>query len=142
MAAPAGIAIFGATSAIAQAVARLYAAEGARFFLAGRNADHLHAIADDLRVRGAPDVHVEVADFRSPESCASLCQAAARALGLPRFMLETDAPYLTPMPHRGKPNEPAFVRHTAEFAAAEVFGVSYEELARVSSANARRFFDF
>jgi short-subunit dehydrogenase len=82
MAAPAGIAIFGATSAIAQAVARLYAAEGARFFLAGRNADHLHAIADDLRVRGAPDVHVEVADFRSPESCASLCQAAARALGM------------------------------------------------------------
>ena len=67
-------------------------------------------------------------------------RAAARVQGLPRFMLETDAPYLTPMPHRGKPNEPAFVRHTAEFAATQVFGIAYEELATVSSANARRFF--
>ena len=67
-------------------------------------------------------------------------RAAARAQGLGRFMLETDAPYLTPMPHRGKPNEPAFVRHTAEFAAAEVFQVPFEELALNAAANARRFF--
>ena len=65
---------------------------------------------------------------------------AAKTQGLARCMLETDAPYLTPMPHRGKPNEPAFVRHTAEFAAREVFGVGDEELARVSSGNARKFF--
>jgi TatD DNase family protein len=55
-------------------------------------------------------------------------------------MLETDAPYLTPMPHRGKPNEPAYVRHTAEFAAREVFGVGYDELASATTANARKFF--
>ncbi len=67
-------------------------------------------------------------------------RVAAKAQGLARFMLETDAPYLTPMPHRGKPNEPAFVRHTAEFAAREVFGVSDAELAAISTANARRFF--
>jgi len=67
-------------------------------------------------------------------------RAAARAQGLSRLMLETDAPYLTPMPHRGKPNEPAFVRHTAEFAAANIFDVSYEELAATTTANARRFF--
>ena len=66
--------------------------------------------------------------------------AAAKAQGLARLMVETDAPYLTPMPNRGKPNEPAFVRHTAEFAAAEVFGVSYDELAAVTTANARKFF--
>lgn len=71
---------------------------------------------------------------------AANVRAAAKAQGLGRFMVETDAPYLTPMPHRGKPNEPAFVRHTAEFAATEVFGVSYEELAAVTTANARRFF--
>lgn len=66
-------------------------------------------------------------------------RAAALAQGLGRFMLETDAPYLTPMPHRGKPNEPAYLRHTAEFAAG-VFGVTEEELARVSTENARKFF--
>lgn len=70
---------------------------------------------------------------------AAAVRAAARLQGLERFMLETDAPYLTPVPHRGKPNEPAFVRHTAEVAA-ELFGVGYEELARVSAENARRLF--
>jgi TatD DNase family protein len=69
-------------------------------------------------------------------------RAAAKAQGLARLMIETDAPYLTPMPHRGKPNEPAFVRHTAEFAATEVFGVDFAELATVTTANARRFFGF
>jgi TatD DNase family protein len=71
---------------------------------------------------------------------ADAVRAAAKTQGLARFMVETDAPYLTPMPHRGKPNEPAYVRHTAEFAAAEVFRVSYEELAATTSGNARRFF--
>lgn len=66
-------------------------------------------------------------------------RAAALNQGLGRFMLETDAPYLTPMPHRGKPNEPAYLRHTAEFAA-QVFKVPYEELAAISTANAKRFF--
>ena len=76
-----GVAIFGATSAIAQAVARIYAAEGARFFLAGRNDTHLRDIAEDLRIRGAPMVHVETVDFRDVEACASVCDAARRALG-------------------------------------------------------------
>lgn len=71
---------------------------------------------------------------------AGAVRAAARAQGLGRFMLETDAPYLTPMPHRGTPNDPAFVRHTAEFCAAEVFGVGYEELVAATTANARRFY--
>lgn len=65
---------------------------------------------------------------------------AAKAQGLSRLMVETDAPYLTPMPHRGKPNEPAFVRLTAEYCAREVFGVPDEELAATTTANARRFF--
>ncbi len=67
-------------------------------------------------------------------------RAAAKAQGLARLMIETDAPYLTPMPHRGKPNEPAFVRHTAEFCAREVFGVGEAEFAAATTANARRFF--
>ena len=67
-------------------------------------------------------------------------RAAAKAQGLARLMIETDAPYLTPMPHRGKPNEPAFVRHTAEYCARVVFGVTDEAFAAVTTANARRFF--
>jgi TatD DNase family protein len=66
-------------------------------------------------------------------------RAAARAQGIGRLMVETDAPYLAPTPHRGKPNEPAYVKHIAEFAA-ELLGMSYDELAATTTANARKFF--
>lgn len=56
---------------------------------------------------------------------------------LDRLLLETDAPYLTPHPHRGKRNESAYVRLVAE-AAAEIKGLSLEELAQVTTANAVR----
>jgi TatD DNase family protein len=71
---------------------------------------------------------------------ADAVREAAVTQGLERFMVETDAPYLTPMPHRGKPNEPAYVRHTAEYAAKEVFRIGIDELEAVTTANARRFF--
>lgn len=64
---------------------------------------------------------------------------AALAQGLDRLMLETDAPYLAPLPHRGKPNEPAYLRHTADFCA-DLFGVSLNKLAEVTTANACEFF--
>lgn len=67
-------------------------------------------------------------------------RAAALAQGLDRLMIETDAPYLTPVPHRGKPNEPAYLKHTAEFCAG-VFGVSPERLAEATTVNAKRFFE-
>lgn len=70
---------------------------------------------------------------------ADTVRAAALAQGLDRLMLETDAPYLTPMPHRGKPNEPAYLRHTAEYAAG-VFGVGYDELVAKTTQTARCFF--
>jgi TatD DNase family protein len=70
---------------------------------------------------------------------AETIRDAAREQGLTRLMVETDAPYLTPMPHRGKPNRPAYVRHTAEFAA-QMFGVTLAELAEATSATAVRFF--
>jgi len=56
-----------------------------------------------------------------------------------RLLVETDAPYLAPVPHRGKPNEPAFVRHTAE-RLAEIRGVSFEELARQTTMNFAELF--
>lgn len=45
-------------------------------------------------------------------------QAVAKAIPLERILIETDSPYLAPMPHRGKMNEPGFVRHVAEYIAA------------------------
>jgi TatD DNase family protein len=54
-------------------------------------------------------------------------------------MLETDAPYLAPEPHRGKGNEPAFVAHTAA-RAAEVLGIPIDDLAAATTAAAVDFF--
>ena len=63
----------------------------------------------------------------------------AKALPLDRLMVETDSPYLAPVPVRGKRNEPAFVAHTAACLAG-VLGVELEELARRTTANARELF--
>lgn len=65
--------------------------------------------------------------------------AAARDVPDELLLVETDSPYLSPQPVRGKPNEPANVAHTARFVA-ERRGVSYEELERVVEANAARVF--
>ena len=89
----------------------------------------------ELTRRGGVGSFTGIITYKTAENI----RAAARAQGLERFMMETDAPYLTPVPHRGKPNEVSYVRHTAEFSAG-VFGVGYEELATRSTANARRFF--
>jgi len=56
-----------------------------------------------------------------------------------RMLIETDAPYLTPVPKRGKPNHPALVKHVAEHIA-EQRGVSFEQIARASTANFQRLF--
>ncbi len=61
------------------------------------------------------------------------------AIPLENMLLETDAPFLTPVPYRGKVNEPAFVRHVAEYHANRR-GVELEHLARVTSANASKLF--
>jgi len=66
-------------------------------------------------------------------------RAACLAQGLDRCMLETDAPYLVPEGVVARRGEPAFVRNTAEFAA-RLFGVPFEEVAVVTSANAREFY--
>ncbi|UWF59948.1 TatD family hydrolase [Brucella sp. 2716] len=56
-----------------------------------------------------------------------------------RLLVETDAPYLAPVPHRGKRNEPSFVQHTAAVLA-ETIGVSPEEIAAITSDNVFRLF--
>lgn len=63
----------------------------------------------------------------------------ARALPLDRLLVETDAPYLAPVPFRGKLNEPAYVVHTAR-ALAEARGIEFEELAEATTDNFFRLF--
>ncbi|MCW5977086.1 MAG: TatD family hydrolase [Bryobacteraceae bacterium] len=64
-------------------------------------------------------------------------QAAARQIPLDRLLVETDAPYLAPAPHRGKRNEPAFVVHTAR-KVAELRGAAAKEIERAATDNFRR----
>ncbi len=64
---------------------------------------------------------------------------AARLCPLERMLVETDSPYLTPVPYRGKPNRPHFVRLVGEFIAKER-GLDFSELADVTAANARAVF--
>lgn len=66
-------------------------------------------------------------------------QAAARDLPADRILVETDSPYLSPQPVRGKPNEPANVVSTAGFVA-DLRGVGYAELESTVEENARRLF--
>lgn len=59
---------------------------------------------------------------------------------LENIILETDSPYLTPEPYRGKKNEPANVKHIALFIA-NLYNVSIEELSKITNANIKRIFD-
>jgi short-subunit dehydrogenase len=75
------ILIVGASSAIAEATARLFAARGDALFLAGRNAERLQAIAQDLKLRGAAQAHSFVLDARAFDRFPALLQAATERLG-------------------------------------------------------------
>ncbi|MBS2024801.1 MAG: TatD family hydrolase [Deltaproteobacteria bacterium] len=68
---------------------------------------------------------------------AEQVREAARLVPLDRILIETDSPYLAPLPHRGKRNEPALVALTAQ-RLAEVKGLPVEEIARATTENARR----
>ncbi|WP_290793087.1 TatD family hydrolase [Halomonas sp.] len=76
-----------------------------------------------------------IVTFRNAEALREV----ARRVPLDRLLIETDSPYLAPVPHRGKPNEPAWVVEGAECIAAER-GISVEEVAMQTTANFYRLF--
>ncbi|MBU0504616.1 TatD family hydrolase [bacterium] len=66
-------------------------------------------------------------------------RAVVKMVPLDRLMIETDAPFLAPIPYRGKKNEPAYVKYVAE-CVAQVKGLSFDEIAKATTGNAERFF--
>jgi len=66
-------------------------------------------------------------------------QAVIKAVPLDRLLVETDSPYLAPVPHRGEENEPAYTYEVAQFVA-ELKGVSYEQLAEITTDNYFKLF--
>ena len=101
----------------------------------------IHCFTEDMEfARAALDLGMYISfsgivTFRNADSIREV----ACAMPLERMLIETDAPYLTPVPLRGKPNRPAYVRHVAE-AIARLRGIALEELAEATTANYLRLF--
>jgi len=71
---------------------------------------------------------------------AGMLRDIAKTVPMDRLLIETDCPYLTPVPHRGKRNEPAYVRHVAHTLAELLDGMGLDAIADTTAANARRLF--
>jgi TatD DNase family protein len=71
---------------------------------------------------------------------AASVQEVAKRMPLDRMLLETDAPYLAPIPQRGKPNQPAYIAHTAQFIA-DMRGLTVEAVAEATTENFFRLFN-
>ena len=71
---------------------------------------------------------------------AEKVQDAAKRIPLDRMLIETDSPYLAPVPFRGKRNEPAYVKHVAE-KIAELRGTSFQKIAEITTINAKELFN-
>ncbi|MCB0363832.1 MAG: TatD family hydrolase [Bdellovibrionaceae bacterium] len=92
-------------------------------------------LADECLKLGLNISFSGVVTFRNADPLREVC----RSVPLDRLHVETDAPFLAPVPQRGKKNEPAFVVHTAELVS-QLKGVSPSELADQTRANALRLF--
>lgn len=71
---------------------------------------------------------------------AKTSKEVVKAIDINRILIETDSPYLTPHPHRGKRNEPLYVRYVAAMIA-ELKGLTIEEVARITTENTKRLFN-
>ena len=101
----------------------------------------LHCFTEDWEMaKAALDIGFYISlsgivTFRNAEALRDV----ARQVPADRLLVETDSPYLAPVPHRGKPNLPQYVREVAEYLAV-LRGVSYEALAEQTSSNFKRLF--
>jgi TatD DNase family protein len=116
------------------------AADDTMSLLKGHHADRcgavMHCFAEDWETaKKALDLgfYISMSGIVTFNSAASL-KEVAKQVPLDRMLVETDAPYLAPVPMRGRPNQPAFVAHTAQYVA-DLKGVSLEALSQQTSDN-------
>ncbi|MEO7743052.1 MAG: TatD family hydrolase [Usitatibacter sp.] len=101
----------------------------------------MHCFTETWEVaRAAMDLgfHISFSGIVTFKNAAPL-KEVARRVPLERMLVETDSPYLAPVPHRGKTNEPAFVRHVAE-EVARLREMPFEDIARATTENFFRLF--
>jgi TatD DNase family protein len=103
---------------------------------AGGVAGVMHCFTESLEVARASmeqGFYISFSGIVTFKSAKEL-QAVALEVPLERMLIETDSPYLAPVPYRGKMNEPGYVAHVAEFIA-KLKGVTVEEVAEQTTAN-------
>lgn len=96
------------------------------------------SIEDVERIRALTDAYFGINGIVTFKN--SKLREVLPAIGIDRIVLETDAPYLAPVPHRGKRNESSFIIHTAGFVA-NAMGLSSEEIAETTTRNASALFN-
>jgi TatD DNase family protein len=109
---------------------------------AGANGGIMHCFSgtvDQANRSLAANFHLSFAGNLTYPRSTSIREAATLAPAN-RILVETDAPFLTPIPHRGKQNEPAFITHTATFLAT-LRGISTEHLAALTTENFKHLFN-
>ena len=101
----------------------------------------MHCFTENLEVARAAiemNFYISFSGIVTFKNATSL-KDVARHIPLDRILIETDSPYLAPVPYRGKLNQPAYVKHVAEEIAA-LRGISLEEVGRATTDNFRRLF--
>ncbi len=124
------------TRSAAQDTLRIMAEEDA-----GSVGGVMHCFTENLEVaRAAIELgfHISFSGILTFKNAATI-KEVAQNIPLDRILIETDSPYLAPVPHRGKTNQPAFVKHVAE-EIARLRGIPVEEVGARSSQNFRRLF--
>ena len=124
------------TRAAADDTLRIMKEEGA-----GEIGGVMHCFTETWEVASAAmdlGFHISFSGIVTFKNAVPLKDVACR-VPLERMLVETDSPYLAPVPHRGKTNEPAFVRHVAE-EVARLRGVAFEDIARATTENFFRLF--
>lgn len=101
----------------------------------------LHCFTEDWEMASAAldlNFYISFSGIVTFKNAVSI-QDVAKRMPLDRMLIETDSPYLAPIPFRGKPNEPAYVRYVAEYIA-ELRGINVVELAEQTTDNFFRLF--